>query len=179
MIPTDRTQDLPDDLKQLPQPPELVQDVLSERKQGNSTAKRAAAILVALKAGYIVPTAAQKKKIIIAFAKKDRIVYGRAYDIVRIADGTEIDLNDQDSIERHLTALTLYEIKSTNRKDLDSTFKGHFFALTTAELLVAQNLKNQFRFIFVNVRTGDHQDLTLREVLNRARGFYPQWSISF
>jgi hypothetical protein len=179
MTPTNPTRDLPADLKRPPQPADLVEDVLSERKHGNSTAKRAAAILVSSNAGYIIPTVAQKKKIIVAFAKKDRIVYGRAYDIVRIAPGADVDLDDQNSIERHLAALTLYEIKSTQRKDLDSTFKGHFFALTTAELLVAQNLKNQFRFIFVNIHTGDHQDLTLREVLNRARGFYPQWSISF
>ena len=178
MTPNPRSRKRPPD-QPPPQPPDPAEDVLSERKRGNKTAQRAAEILVALNEGYIVPTRAQKKKLIIAFAKKDRIVYGRAYDIVRITPGIQLDLNDQDSIERHLSALTLYEIKSTERKNVDSTFKGHFFALTTAELLVAQNLKHQFRFIFVNVRTGHHQDLTLREVLNRARGFYPQWSISF
>src|SRR5258708_2229551 len=82
------------------------------RQHGNPTAKRAADILVRLNQRYLVPTATQKKKIVIAFAKQNRIVYGKAYDVVRIRRGVRIDLDDQESIERHLNSLTLYEIKS-------------------------------------------------------------------
>lgn len=148
-------------------------------KHGNRTAKRAAQILLQLKVGYIIPTPAQKKRIIVAFAKKDRVVYGKAYDIVKVRQGVVVDFDSQDSVERNLDALTLYEIKSTRRDNVGPTFKGYFFAITTAELLVAQNLKKQFQFVFVNVQTGYHQELTLQQVLARARGFYPQWSISF
>jgi hypothetical protein len=149
------------------------------REHGNPTAKRATKILVDLNQGYIVPTAAQKKKIVIAFAKRSRIVYGKAYDIIRIRSGRQIDLDDQADVEQHLHAITLYEIKSTRRPKVNAEFDGYFFALTTAELLVAQSLKAQFRFVFVNVDSGHHKELTLREVFAKARGFYPQWSISF
>jgi hypothetical protein len=158
---------------------EDAEHVGSGGKHGNRTAKRAAQILLQLKAGYIIPTAAQKRRIIVAFAKKDRVVYGKAYDIVKVRRGVVVDFDNQDSVERSLDALTLYEIKSTRRGNVGPTLKGYFFAITTAELLVAQNLKKQFQFVFVNVRTGYHQELTLRQVLARARGFYPQWSISF
>jgi hypothetical protein len=55
----------------------------------------------------------------------------------------------------------------------------YFFALTAAEVLVAQSLKSQFRFIFVNTVTGAHIELMLSEVFARDRGIYPTWSISF
>jgi hypothetical protein len=154
-------------------------DLIPALRQGNSTARRAAQILVRLKLGYITPTAAQKKKIVIAFAKRGSVVYGKAYDIVRIHNGTKVDLDDQESIERGLDSLILYEIKSTHRKSIGPDFDKYFFALTTAELLVAQSLKEQFRFVFVNVISRQHKELTLREVLAKARGFYPQWSILF
>jgi hypothetical protein len=149
------------------------------RQHGNPTAKRAAEIMVNLNQGYLAPTAAQKKKIVIAFAKQNRVVYGKAYDLVRTRRGANVDFSDQDSIERNLDRLTLYEIKSTDRENVGADFANYFFALTTAELLVAQSLKRQFRFVFVNVRHGHHKELTLRQVLAKARGFYPQWSICF
>jgi len=148
-------------------------------RQGNGTAKRAVHILTRLKLGYITPTAAQKKKIVIAFAKRGCVVYGKAYDIVRIRNGAKIDLDDQESIERGLGSLILYEIKSTNKRSIGADFDKYFFAITTAELLVAQSLKKQFRFVFVNVISGHHKELTLRQTLAKARGFYPQWSILF
>jgi hypothetical protein len=150
----------------------------AKRGHGNSTARRAAGILCKRGDGFVVPTLAQKKRINIAFAHKSLVVYGRAYDIVKIKTGSQIDLDSQESIERGLADLTLYEIKST-RRELDAEFNGYFFALTTAELLVAQNLKTQYRFAFVNIRTRQHKELTLQAVLQRSRGFYPQWSISF
>jgi hypothetical protein len=59
----------------------------------------------------------------------------KAYDIVRIRRKADIDLDDQDSIERGLDSLTLYELKSTRRKAIGPDFDNYFFALTTAELL--------------------------------------------
>ena len=38
-----------------------------------------------------------------------------------------------------------------------SSFGGYFFSLSTAELLVAQNLGNRYRFAFVNTRTRKHE----------------------
>jgi hypothetical protein len=159
--------------------PDAAGETIPALRQGNKTAKRAAQILIRLRLGYITPTAAQKKKIVIAFAKRGCVVYGKAYDILKIRNGAKIDLNDQESIERGLDSLVLYEIKSTNKKSIGPEFDKYFFALTTAELLVAQSLKRQFQFVFVNVVSRHHKELTLRQVLAKARGFYPQWSILF
>jgi hypothetical protein len=46
-------------------------------------------------------------------------------------------------------------------------------------VLVAQSLKKQFRFVFVNTATGEHLEMNLQEIFARARGIYPTWSISF
>lgn len=142
----------------------------------NATARRAAEILVAKGLGFTIPSARQKKNLVVAFAKQDRIVYGKAFDVVRLSG--QADLNDLEEVERHLKQLTLYEIKST-AKVCPPDFKGHFFSLTGAEILVSQSLREQFRFVFVNIRTGNHLELTLSQMFARAKGIYPGWSLSF
>jgi len=87
-------------------------------------------------------------------------------------------LNDLEDVERHLDGITLYEIKSTNR-DVGASFEGYFFGLTAAELLVSQSLKDRFKFIFVDINTGKHLELTLSQIFARAKGIYPTWSILF
>jgi hypothetical protein len=143
---------------------------------GNATAKKAAAILVAKNVGFVIPTAAQKRNLLVAFAKRDLVIYGKAFDIVRLSGA--VDLDDLSSIETHLDLITLFEIKST-RKQLKADFSAYFFALTAGEVLVAQSLKKRFKFVFVNINTSDHLELSLVEIFTRARGIYPTWSISF
>ncbi|HEV7926987.1 MAG TPA: hypothetical protein VGR14_16645 [Verrucomicrobiae bacterium] len=136
----------------------------------------AARLLVAKNLGYAIPTARQKKNLVVAFAKKDMIVYGKAFDVLHLK-GT-IDLDSLDAVESRLDDILVCEIKSTNQ-ELADDFRGYFFALTAAEVLVAQSLKGRFRFIFVNITTGKHLELPLNEVFAKARGIYPTWSISF
>jgi hypothetical protein len=150
--------------------------MVGARQTGNATARRAAEILVSKGLGFTIPTAKQKKNLVVAFAKRDMIVYGKAFDVVRLA--ARVDLNDLEDVERHLEQLTLYEIKSTVKEHGDD-FKGHFFSLTAAEILVSQSLREQFRFVFVSTRTKSHLELTLSEMFARAKGIYPGWSISF
>ena len=142
----------------------------------NSTARRAAIVLVKKDLGFVIPTAKQKKNLVVAFAKRDMIVYGKAFDIVRLSG--QVDLDDLEQVERHLDRLALYEIKST-AKEVGSDLKGYFFAVTAAELLVSQSLKSRFKFVFVNVNTGDHLELSLSQMFARAKGIYPTWSILF
>jgi len=143
---------------------------------GNTTARRAAEILTAKGLGFIVPTAKQKKNLGVAFAKRDMIVYGKAFDIVRLSG--RVDLDHLEEIEQHLERITLYEIKST-AKEVGVGFEGYFFGLTAAELLVSQSLKSRFKFIFVNTNTGNHIELSLSQMFARAKGIYPTWSILF
>jgi len=145
-------------------------------ESGNTTAAQAARLLVAMKLGYVIPTARQKKNLVVAFAKRDMIVYGKAFDILRLKRPVELDSLAE--IEVRLDDILVCEIKSTNQEFAED-FRGYFFALTAAEVLVAQSLKARFRFIFVNIVTGKHLELPLNEVFAKARGIYPTWSISF
>jgi len=70
-------------------------------------------------------------------------------------------------------------VKSSGKENVGSDFSGYFFGLTTAELLVAQNLGDKYRFIFVNTLTSQYMELKLNEIFAKAKGIYPQWSISF
>jgi hypothetical protein len=142
----------------------------------NQTAKKAAQILLKSGSGFVVPTARQKRLLLVEFAKRNLVVYGKAFDVVKLAGS--VDLDASADIERNLDKIVLCEIKSSNKK-LPEDFRGYFFALTTAELLVAQNLKHRYRFIFVNTITGAYIELTLQELFGRARGIYPTWSIMF
>jgi hypothetical protein len=147
---------------------------VDEFQSGHQTARKAAAILVAKGGGFIVPTAIQRQNILVAFAKKGKVVYGKAFDIVRLS--APLDLDDLNAIESNLKVITVFEIKST-RKKIGSDFAGYFFSLTAAEVLVAQSLKDQFKFALVDTSTGAHLELTLSEIFARAKGIYPSWSI--
>lgn len=127
--------------------------------------------------GFVIPTAAEKKNLLVAFAKKNKVIYGKAFDIVKVTGG--VDLSSPKDVEDGLGKIVLYEIKSTSKDNVAADFAKYFFALSTAELLVAQNLKTQYKFAFVNTRTNRHLELTLAEIFAKAKGIYPVWSIMF
>jgi hypothetical protein len=149
-------------------------EIAAEFQSGHKTARKAAAILVAKSPGFIIPSAVQRQNILVAFAKKGKVVYGKAFDIIRLS--SPVDLGDLNAIERNIKSITVFEIKST-RKKLKANFAGYFFSLTAAEVLVAQSLKEQFKFALVDTSTGEHLELTLSEIFARAKGIYPSWSI--
>lgn len=141
------------------------------------TAKRAAELLAQKDPLIRIPTKKEKTNLLIAFAQKNRVIYGNAFDAVRLSK--DINLSDIESVINNIQHITLLEVKSTNRENIDGSFSGYFFGLTTAELLVAQNLGDRYRFIFVNTVTGQTLELKLNEIFAKAKGIYPQWSISF
>ncbi|MCK5616253.1 hypothetical protein KAR91_81075 [Candidatus Pacearchaeota archaeon] len=49
-----------------------------KKKHGNSTAAKAVKWLIKQDKGFVVPTSAQKKRLLIAFAHKNKVVYGKA-----------------------------------------------------------------------------------------------------
>ena len=102
-----------------------------------------------------------------AFAKKGKVVYGKAFDIVKLS--ATVDLDDLADVEKNLKALVICEIKST-RKNLKPDFSSFFFALTGAEVLVAQSLKKQFKFVLVSTCTGEHLGLASAEIFSKAKG---------
>jgi len=147
-----------------------------EFQSTQATAKKAAAILVGKNVGFIIPTARQRQNLLVAFAKKGKVVYGRAFDVVKLS--APVDLDNLADIEARLNTIMVFEIKSS-RKKLPPNFSGYFFGLTGAEVLVAQSLKKQFKFVLVNTGTGEHLEIDLSEIFSRAKGIYPTWSICF
>jgi hypothetical protein len=83
-------------------------------QSGQRTARAAAAILVGKGTGFIVPTAKQRQNVLVAFAKKGKVVYGKAFDVVKLSE--PIDLDDLTDIESNLEKITVFEIKSSRRK---------------------------------------------------------------
>ena len=151
--------------------------VARDRPSNQATARLAAQILGRDAAGFVVPTQRQREAILVAFVRAGYVIYGKAFDIVRVT--ANVDLDSEDSIRRHLDHLILYEIKSTSKAKVADDFRGHFFSMSTAELLVAQNLGHRYRFVFVNTSTGKYVEMSLSELFSKARGIYPSWSIMF
>src|SRR5216683_4062593 len=151
-------------------------EALIEFQSGHTTAKKAAAILVGKGMGFILPTGKQRQNLLVAFAKRGKVVYGKAFDVVKLSGS--VNLDELAATEKQLEHVTVFEIKST-RKKLRSDFSGYFFALTAAEVLDAQSLKKQFGFVLVNTGTGEHMEMSLSEIFARAKGIYPTWSICF
>jgi hypothetical protein len=118
----------------------------------------------------------QKLRLVVAFARRGIVVYGQAFDLVHCEPS--LDFNDEAVIERARGEIRLYEVKSSSRT-LKPGFADYFFSFSTAELLVAQSLGDNYRFAFVNIHSGECLDLSLREVFGRARAIYPSWSIKF
>jgi hypothetical protein len=154
-------------------------DVLEEPPPfaGHQTAKRAAALLVAKDEGYHLPSRQERDALLIGFAMHRRVLYGAAFDVIRLS--APLDLCDPNSISSSIGSITVCEIKSTNRRAIKEDLKGYFFNITAAELLTAQSLGAQYRFLFVNTLTGEHVEMALNDVFGRARAMYPAWHIRF
>jgi hypothetical protein len=57
---------------------------MSNLDSGSKTASKAAKLLADKGVGYVVPTAKQKKNLVVACVKQEKIVYGKAFDVVRL-----------------------------------------------------------------------------------------------
>jgi len=151
-----------------------IKKIIANNKQ---TAKLAEEILIGSDASFKVPNATERKNLAMAFAKRNKVIYGRAFDMVKCP--TSIDLMDFQDTEVNWREITLCEVKSTSRKNVDDEFKGFFFSISTAELLVAQSLRDQYKFVFVNNLTRKYKEYTLERVYQKSKKIYPTWSISF
>ena len=77
--------------------PTLPIDGEVELQSGQTTAKKAASILAAKDLGFRIPSAKEKQNLLVAFAKRGKVVYGKAFDIVRVS--APVDLNDLADLE--------------------------------------------------------------------------------
>ncbi len=141
------------------------------------TAKLAVRVLLEKDVGFQEPSRAERDALLVGFAMRRQVLYGAAFDVIRVA--RPVDLTDPAAIAAATDAITVYEIKSTNKPATKADFGGYFFDLTTAELLVAQSLNEHYKFAFVNTLTGAWQEMTMPQVFAKARKIYPKWAISF
>ncbi len=74
-------------------------------QSSQETARKACAILVAKKAGPVVPAAAQKSNLLVMFAKKGKVAYGKAFDTVKLSGA--VDLDELPQVEKHLKELVI------------------------------------------------------------------------
>ena len=150
---------------------------ISSSFAGHRTARRAVEILLGHDPTYRLPTAAERQALLIGFAQHGKALIGAAYDVVRLAE--PLDLTDAVAVAGNISAITICEVKSTNRAKLKADLAGYFFNVTAAEQLTAQALGDRYRFVFVNTLTAEHQEMSLPQVLGRARAIYPAWHIRF
>lgn len=144
---------------------------------GHQTARKAAAILVASDSRSRIPTREERDALTVAFAMRRRTLPCSAFDAVKV-DGN-VFLEDPAALAAELGQVTVYEVKSTNRVGLGEDLARYFFNITAAELMAAQSLGAQYRFAFVNTLTKSIQEMSLPEVLARAKAFYLAWHIRF
>ena len=62
-------------------------------------------------------------------------------------------------------------MKSTERSDVDAHFSKYFFGLTMREQILAQSLKNQYRFVFVHTKTENILELNLSQLFSRIKNY--------
>ncbi|GGL07684.1 hypothetical protein [Deinococcus radiotolerans] len=165
--------DLPID-PQLPILDEIEIDTSSNKR----TARTATRLIMRELKNCYEPSNEERSAICVAFARKGKPVYGKAFDLFqmtaqhpRSAAGIELAIQHGE--------LRLLEVKSTGRARIDEEFSGYFFSLSTAELLVAQALGDLYQFAFYNTTTKTLRMHPLNEIYKKAKGVYPTWSIRF
>jgi hypothetical protein len=148
--------------------------------KGNQTINQQSATIAAnllVPFGWIIPSKIQRTNLAVCFAEKNKILYGRAFDVVKFP--SKCDLNNRADISQHLKKIKCAEVKSTNRAEMNSNFDKDFFGITNAEILVAQSLGEQFCFLFVNTKTNAVKEMSLHQLFAKAVKIYPTMSIHF
>ncbi|GHG14245.1 hypothetical protein GCM10017784_00280 [Deinococcus indicus] len=153
-------------------------DIEIDNSSNKRTARTAALLIMRQLEHCHEPTTEERATICVAFARKGKPVYGKAFDLFQISAQYP---RSTDGIEQaiHHGDLRLLEVKSTGRAKIDDDFSGYFFSLSTAELLVAQALGELYQFAFYNTTTKTLKLHTLNEIYKKAKGVYPTWSIRF
>ncbi|NTY00188.1 hypothetical protein [Deinococcus sp. JMULE3] len=161
---------------ELPLP--IVDEIEIDNSSNKRTARTATLLIMKELERCYEPSNAERSDICVAFARKGKPVYGKAFDLFQMLDDKP---RSAKGIEQAIQdgTLRLLEVKSTGRAKIDEEFSGYFFSLSTAELLVAQALGDLYQFAFYNTTTKTLKLHTLNEIYKKAKGVYPTWSIRF
>ena len=111
-------------------------------------------------------TAKEKNTLFVAYARKNKVVHKRAFDLIRIS--AKIDFSSEASIMENIENITFIEVKST-KMSKDVNFSGQFFGLTMREMIMGQTYKNNYQFIFVDVTNGNRLEMDLKKLYSRMK----------
>ena len=148
----------------------------SAAARNHPTSRQAIEVLLADNSGFVQPSRNQRQQLQVAFARQGKALIPSAYDIVRLS--RPVDLDDNEDILANIDAILIYEIKSTNRANVDEDLKGYFFNITGSEMLVAQQLGSRFRIVFVHTVKNHWQEMAPAVILAAALARSIQPSIS-
>ena len=111
-------------------------------------------------------TAKEKNTLFVAYARKNKVVHKRAFDLIRIS--AKIDFSSEVSIMENIENITFIEVKST-KMSKDVNFSGQFFGLTMREMIMGQTYKNNYQFIFVDITNGNTLEMDLKKLYSRMK----------
>jgi hypothetical protein len=128
--------------------------------------------------GFVFLTNTQKKHISGLYSLKGIQVKFNGFDCIHIEDYNR--LFNQDSVN-DLDLPILYELKTTGEKrgeKINEGFKNLGFTLTKNELDNANNLSENFKFIFLNLFRKTHKIVKLEDFFNDEKArLYPTYSV--
>jgi hypothetical protein len=103
-------------------------------------------------------------------------IKGSSFDAISVPVGVSLDFSDLSAVEAALPTMVFIEIKTANQARVGADFSGYFFALTEAEILAAELLRDRHRVALYNNKTGALLMTSVGEILTRARS--TNWQVS-
>ena len=132
----------------------------------NQSAERIAINILLKNPKFKELTAKEKNTLFVAYAKKNKVVHKRAFDLIRIS--AKIDFSSEARIMENIENITFIEVKST-KMSKDVNFSGQFFGLTMREMIMGQTYKNNYQFIFVDITNGNTLEMDLKKLYSRMK----------
>jgi len=140
--------------------------VESKGKKNLTTEKEGKRILLASDHSIKELSNKEKTNLLLAFATNNLVLGSKkAFDLVRCK--SNIDFSKVEDICKNIKDITVIEMKSTNRKNVDEKFSKYYFSLTLRELYMAQSLKDQHKFILVHTLSKKTKELSWKDLFSR------------
>jgi len=129
--------------------------------------------------GFVRPTPAQRKNLEQAFSEVGKKFSKKGFDLLDVRDIQSI--NDLEKLRQSINDIKVYELKTAgrNRKsEVSDNWKGLGFTLTSSEKINSDSLGNQYKFIFLNLKTNKFGIFNLSDWFNEAKSnIYPTYSV--
>ena len=129
--------------------------------------------------GFVRPTPTQRKNLEKVFSEVGKKFSKKGFDLLDARDIQSI--NDLEKLRQSINDIKVYELKTAgrNRKsEVSDNWKGLGFTLTSSEKINSDSLGNQYKFIFLNLKTNKFGIFNLSDWFNEAKSnIYPTYSV--